>query len=125
MPHNISHFSIHVDDCDRARAFYENVFGWRTTAWGPPGFFLVATGTDSDPGIHGAIQKRREPLSGQGMRGYECTISVDDLDAIGVAIERNGGKILMQKAKIPTVGTLIQFQDTEGNVACAMDYSAK
>jgi predicted enzyme related to lactoylglutathione lyase len=118
MANHISHFSIHADDCARACRFYENVFGWKFTAWGPPGFFLIDTGG----GIHGAVQQRSTPLAGTGMRGYECTVGVDDLDAIAKAIAKHGGKILMPAAEIPTVGTLIQFMDTEGNVACAMKY---
>jgi predicted enzyme related to lactoylglutathione lyase len=47
------------------------------------------------------------------------TGSVDDA---AHAVERHGGKILMPKTVLPTVGTLIQFEDTEGNVVCAMQY---
>ena len=118
---NVSHFAIHADDLPRARRFYERVFGWRFSAWGPPDFFLIATGSAGDPGIHGALQKRREPASG-GMIGYECTISVASVDDSAKAVTANGGKILTPKMTIPTVGRLIQFTDTEGNVVCAMDY---
>lgn len=122
MAHNISHFSIHADDLERARRFYENVFGWKFTPWGPPGFLLIATGDEKDPGIQGALQKRREPLNGGAMTGYECTVTVDDVDGIAAKIEANGGRITFPKATIPTVGVLIQFSDTEGNIACAMRY---
>ncbi len=119
MPNHISHFSIHADDCGRACKFYGDVFGWKFQAWGPPGFFLIDTGPG---GIHGAIQQRREPVSGKGTVGYECTVGVDDVEAIAKSIVKHGGKILMTPMEIPTVGTLIQFADTEGNVACAMKY---
>ena len=33
----LAHFSINADDVDRARVFYEKVFGWKSSAWGPPG----------------------------------------------------------------------------------------
>ena len=36
MPANLAAFAIHVDDVDRARAFYEAVFGWVFEPWGPP-----------------------------------------------------------------------------------------
>ena len=58
------------------------------------------------------------------MTGFECTISVEDVDAIAKAVEANGGKIIMPKVTIPTVGRLIFFQDPEGNVAGAMHYDA-
>jgi predicted enzyme related to lactoylglutathione lyase len=119
---NIAHFDIHADDVERARRFYELVFGWRFEAWGPPDFYLTHTGPPSDPGIHGSVSKRLEPVSGRGRVGYECTISVKDLGEIKAAIIDNGGKILLDEHEIVGVGTLIRFEDTEGNVACAMRY---
>jgi predicted enzyme related to lactoylglutathione lyase len=35
---------------------------------------------------------------------------------------RNGGTITYDEIEIPTVGTLIQFLDTEGDVVGAMRY---
>ena len=61
MPNNIAHFDIHADDVERARQFYQRVFGWRFEAWGPPDFYLIQTGTPTDPGIHGLISKRSKP----------------------------------------------------------------
>ena len=77
----------------------------------------------SDPGIHGSVSKRPEPVVGRGRVGYECTISVDDLGAIRTAIVANGGKIIMEEYEIVGVGRLIRFEDSEGNVACAMRYA--
>ena len=54
MPNNLKHFAVHADDVERARKFYEEAFGWKFTAWGPPGFFLIKTGTEGDPGVQGA-----------------------------------------------------------------------
>ena len=92
---NVSHFSINVDDMARARRFYERVFGWRFEAWGPPGFFMIATGNERDPGIHGSMQKRRELIAGERMTGHECSISVGDVDAVAAAVVANGGTILI------------------------------
>jgi predicted enzyme related to lactoylglutathione lyase len=122
MPNNVVHFAIHADDVQRARSFYANVFGWRFEAWGPPGFFRVFTGTDGDPGIEGALHERQEPLTGGGMRAFECTIAIDDLPAIRDAVVANGGTILYDEVEIPTVGRLVQFLDTEQNVVSAMHY---
>lgn len=122
MANNIAHFDLQADDVERARRFYERVFEWRFEAWGPPDFYMIRTGTDSDPGIHGSVSKRNEPVVGPGRIGYECTISVQDLGAIKAAIVRYGGKIVLDEHEIVGVGTLIRFEDTEGNVACAMQY---
>lgn len=121
-PANVRHFAINVDDMNRAQRFYERVFGWRFEAWGMPGFFQIATGTAEDPGIRGAMQLRRTLVEGVPMIGYECSIGVADVDAVAAAVVANGGTILIPKTVIPTVGHLIFFRDTEGNVAGAMQY---
>lgn len=119
MPNNVAHFAIHADDCLRAKRFYEAVFGWTFEPWGPPEFWRIATG---EGGIMGALQKRRRPLSGAGVRAFECTIAVDDVEAITKAVEEHGGKITMKPFLLEQVGTLVHFEDTEGNIAGAMQY---
>jgi len=122
MANNIAHFDIAADDVERARRFYERVFGWRFEPFGPPDFYLIHTGPTADPGIHGSVSKRREPAGKGGRTAYECTISVDDLAAIKAAILANGGKIVLDEYEIVGVGRLIRFEDSEGNVVCAMRY---
>lgn len=119
MPNDIAHFAIHADDTERAKAFYQGVFGWTFEPWGPPNFWRIHT---SPGAIHGALQERREPVSGTGTIGYECSISVQDVRAIAAAIEAHGGTITMPPFEIQGVGTLAMFRDTEGNVVGAMQY---
>jgi hypothetical protein len=121
-PANLASFAIHVDDLERAIAFYEGVFGWEFEPWGPPGFYLVHTGTDASPGIQGLMHQRSEPRTGTGLNGFEPTFAVPDLDAVAEAVAANGGTITMAKSTIPTVGTLIRFLDPEGNDVGAMQY---
>ena len=71
------------------------------------------------------MHKRREPRTGTGLNGFEPSFAVDDLDAVLAKVEAHGGKIIMQKAAIPTVGTLIRFLDTEGNDIGAMRYEVE
>jgi predicted enzyme related to lactoylglutathione lyase len=123
--YNVSHFDVHADDLPRARRFYETVFDWKFNPWGPPDFFLIEMGKEDDPGIHGALAKRREHVAGKPMFGYECTISVANVDETAAAIEANGGKVILPKSCINGVGWIIQFLDSEGNVVCAMQYDEK
>jgi len=125
MPNNVQHFSINADDVPRARKFYEQTFNWHFESWGPPGFYLIKTSTEGEPGLAGALQGRREIVTGKPMHGFECTLGVDSIDDTIAAIEANGGKIVMPKFYIPTVGTLIYFEDTEGNIVGAMQYDAE
>ena len=125
MANNLKHFAINAADLPRARRFYEQVFGWRFEPWGPPGFYLIATGTAEEPGVQGALQGRRELVPGKPMIGFECTIGVDDVDQVAAAVNAHGGRILMEKTTIVGVGDLIFFEDPEGNVAGAMRYDDK
>ena len=120
MPATLRHFAINADDVPRARTFYETVFGWTFQPWGPPGFYQVR---DAGKGFLGALQGRRD-VGGRKMPGMEITFGVDDIEATVAAIEAAGGKVLMPPFHIETVGRLIFFQDTEGNIAGAMQYEA-
>lgn len=120
---DLQHFAINADDLDRARRFYETVFGWRIEPWGPPDFFQITTSAGTG-GIRGALQKRREVAAGKVMHGFECTIGVEDVDAVARSVEAQGGRVLMPKTVIAGVGELIFFEDPEGNVAGAMRYDA-
>ena len=72
--------------------------------------------------MQGLLHKRQEPRGAGGPNCFECTIAVDDLDAVTTAVARHGGRIIMEKAPIPTVGVLTKFEDTEGNILGAMAY---
>lgn len=119
MPASVRHFSINADDVQRAKGFYASVFGWSFEPWGPPDFYLIA-----GAGIGGALQGRRDIKPGARMLGFEVTMAVDDIDATVAAVEAAGGKILMRPYHIETVGTLIWFEDTEGNLVGAMKYDS-
>lgn len=119
MPH-IAHYAINADDVERARRFYEHVFGWTLTAWGPPGFYQIEDGQDG--GLRGALQQRRQLAQGERTVGFECTLAVEDLDAVEAAVAEAGGEVAMARSVIVGVGTLMFFRDTEGNVFGAMQY---
>ena len=119
----VAHFSINADDVDRALRFYQKVFGWKFESYGPPGFYMVEEGSaTAHVPLRGSLQKRREIVAGVPMRGFECTISVDNIDATAGAIEKNGGKIVMPVCTLAGIGRLLFFQDPEGNIAGAMQY---
>jgi uncharacterized protein len=117
---HIAHFAINADNLDRARAFYSKVFGWTFAAWGPPGFYQI-----EGAGTLAALQGRRELVKGQKMVGFECTIAVDSIDATEKAVLAGGGKIALARSVIVGVGTLMFFEDPEGNVFGAMQYDKR
>ncbi len=116
MPNKLAHFAIEVDDVDRAKTFYESVFGWTFNAWGPPNFYQI-----QGAGLHGALQQRREPMP-EGRKGMDLTFAVESLETIGELVVRNGGSIVSDVFVIPSVGRLVEALDTEGNLLLMMQY---
>jgi predicted enzyme related to lactoylglutathione lyase len=119
MPAQLRHFAINADDVQRAKAFYERVFGWEFTPWGPPDFYQVK---NAGEGCIGALQGRRELKPGAKMLGFEATMGVDDLQATLAAVKASGGVVVGGPFTLEGVGELAFFEDTEGNLVGAMQY---
>ena len=121
MATRFRHFAINADDVQRAKTFYEQALGFEFNPWGPPNFYQIKNVGDE---LQGALQERREIAPGKSANTFETTLGVDDLQATIVAIEANGGKIVMPPFHIQGVGELIYFEDTEDNVCGAMQYES-
>lgn len=121
MAATLRHFAINADNLDRARSFYETVFGWTFTPWGPPGYYLVR---NAGEGVMGALQERRALLKGKTLHSFETTFGVEDIRAALAAVEENGGRILMPPYGIEGVGEIGYFEDSEGNVCGVAQYVA-
>src|SRR3954447_13776613 len=120
-PHGtLAHFAVNADDDVATRAFYAALFGWTFEPWGPPSFFHIKRADGELPGPVGALQARRELEAGLRMTGYECTVAVDDVDAVIEATLAHGGEVLMAKTTIVGVGDLTFVKDPSGNVVGAM-----
>ena len=110
MTHAVVHFEIECEDVERARRFYEGVFGWKIRPWGPPNYYLIDSPT---PGLNGDLRERQN--RGQGNCGFVCTIDCDDLKATMGAVVAHGGAIAAPEYRIDGVGNLAYVTDTEGN----------
>jgi len=123
MANHIAHFEIFASDVERARKFYEGAFGWRFEVGGPPDFYHIFTGPPVEHGIsRGLIAKRRGPAAQGAINAFRCTISVTSIKDSVAAIEAAGGKLRSAIIDSPGVGRLVEFADTEDNIACAMQY---
>jgi uncharacterized protein len=111
MP-TIVHFDIAADDPQRARQFYESLFGWKMA--GPPGmtdYYLIETqDPEGKKGVGGGLGKRGEPS--QRITAY---IGIDDIDKYSRKVEELGGKVVTPKMTVPGWGYLATCVDTEGN----------
>ncbi len=82
---------------------------------------MVTTGAEGMPGINGGLMKNTD------VKTTTNTIAVDSVDASVEAVTKAGGKLVMPKTTIPTVGYFAYLTDTEGNLFGVMqtDKNAK
>ncbi|WHY63731.1 VOC family protein [Cytobacillus firmus] len=115
------HFEVHVDDMERAKKFYGEVFGWSFQDWseyaGMP-YYGAVTGNEEETGINGALMQRQgpPPEANQAINGYSCTIGVEDYDAAEGRILENGGTVALPKYALPGMAWQGYYKDTEGNI---------
>ena len=121
MMGRVIHFEIHVDDMERAKKFYGEVFGWTFEDWsayaGTP-YFGALTGNGNEPGINGALMQRKSPRPevNQGLNAYVCTMGVEDYDSTEAIIIRNGGAVALPKNALTGMAWQGYYFDTEGNI---------
>jgi predicted enzyme related to lactoylglutathione lyase len=125
MANSVVHFEIFASNVERARTFYERAFGWRFEAVGPPEFYLITAGSAADPGLRqGMLAKRSGPAAHGSLNAFRSTISVRSIEDGMTAVESAGGKLRSPVVEIPEVGKVVEFADTEDNVACMLEYVA-
>ena len=115
------HFEIHVDDMERPKKFYGEVFGWTFEDYseyaGMP-YYGAVTGDDQQMGINGALMQRKSapPEPNQALNGFACTMGVEDYDSTEAKILNLGGKVALPKYALPGMAWQGYYMDTEGNI---------
>lgn len=114
MTNAINWFEIPVTDFDRAKKFYETLFGAEIMEMPFPNGRYGMLPSDMQNGVGGGIAQGEgfEP-SDKGTIAY--LNGGDDLDIPLSRIEQAGGKIIMPKTSIGQNGFMAHFIDTEGN----------
>jgi predicted enzyme related to lactoylglutathione lyase len=108
----VIHFEIPAAEPERAAPFYRKAFGWSIEKWpGPMEYWMVTTGADGAPGINGGLLKKQVPTT-----ATTNTIGVDSVEKAIDAVKSAGGKLVMPKTPIPTIGYFAYLEDTEGNL---------
>jgi uncharacterized protein len=111
----VSYFEIQADDCERAVAFYKDIFGWEFTKEEnlPIDYYRIKT-----DGMNGGLLKRparRLPGQENGTNAFVCSVMVENFDTMAKEIVENGGVIALPKFAVPSVCWQGYFLDTEGN----------
>lgn len=122
MKNKMTHFAIHIDDIERAKSFYDEVFDWGFNSYGQDDFLQIKSDKTESGELIGALQSRKYSPVAEKLIGLECTIGVENVDEIVERVKNSGGQVLMPKTAIPYVGWIAKFLDTEGNLICAMQY---
>ena len=107
----VIHFEIPTKEPEKAKQFFQKVFGWEIERWGEIPYWLITTGKQQEPGINGALM-----LSKKDHSGIINTISVVDIDETTKAIRTAGGEVLQEKMAVPGIGWHIYFRDLDGNI---------
>jgi predicted enzyme related to lactoylglutathione lyase len=120
MDHTIVHFEIPAADVDKLKTFYEALFGWKIlkAPMGETEYWLIHTVPTDDkgmllnPGVNGGLFQKQPQQEGAKQVNY---ITVESIDEYSMKVEKLGGKILMPKQQVPTVGWIAVAEDPEGN----------
>jgi predicted enzyme related to lactoylglutathione lyase len=111
MSNRVVHFEIPCNNPEKTMDFFKDVFGWNFQQFGNEPYWLAITGDDQTPGINGGIMKKRDPN-----QPIANSINVTDIDKFITKVESSGGKIVVPKMPIPSVGWLAYFTDPDGNI---------
>jgi hypothetical protein len=117
MSGRVVHFEIPYDDGERARVFYNEVFGWEMTELPEMSYTLVTSGPSvaegpDEPGfINGGMMPRREPFTSPNL-----VLDVESIEVALQAVNDAGGTIVSEREQVGEMGFAAYFKDTEGNL---------
>ncbi|KND48221.1 MAG: Glyoxalase family protein [Parcubacteria bacterium C7867-006] len=123
MKNRVVHFEIYVDDIERAKKFYTDVFGWEFVDWsgvtGTPYWgVMTAPMGSTEPGINGGLMQRQGAtvVPDIAVVGYVCTVQVENIDETIKKVESAGGTMAMPKYALGDMAMQAYYKDTEGNI---------
>jgi predicted enzyme related to lactoylglutathione lyase len=119
MVNKVVHFEVPYDDEARARAFYEQAFGWDVmTIPGFEGYAMATVGpTDPEKGptepgfINGALMQRTEKYA-----TCDFVLDTDNIESSLEAVEAAGGVVVSRRQAVGEMGFTAYVRDTEGNL---------
>ena len=106
--HPIVHVDFSANDPGAAGKFYSEVFGWKIQPVPEMNYTMFTA--EGGPG--GGFPQVGEMTRAGHVLVY---VSTDDIDATLAKIESLGGKTVLPKTEIPTVGWFGIFTDPTGN----------
>ena len=110
----VNWFEIPAKDLDRAKAFYEYVFGFELSINDFGGLKMAWFPMHQDaPGATGTLVKADTYTPSHA--GSLVYFAVDDIEGTLKKVSEKGGKMLNPKQSIGEYGFVAHFEDCEGN----------
>jgi predicted enzyme related to lactoylglutathione lyase len=117
----LTHFEIPVDDVDKAKEFYSNLFDWEFNYMEEMKYLMFNTESeDGKTKLSGGIFKK--PNESFKVTNY---FSVKNLDESAKKVEVLGGKIVVPKTPVPGMGWFVHFTDIDGNLLALWENDSK
>ena len=124
----VTHFEFPWDDKERAKTFYQSVFGWQPFEWEQFGYTSWQTGPvdermqPKETGFINGGSSKRDPQMPYPM----FYVDVDDVEAALEKITAAGGTVVRGKTPLGSngeMGALAWFKDSEGNILGLSQYN--
>ena len=113
----VAWFDIYVDDLDRAKTFYETVFGAALEAMGDPTGETQMMSFPAEMTAYGAAGAlTKSPHAGPGVGGTIVYFGVEDCAVNEARVEAAGGSVVRPKFSIGEFGFVTLCMDSEGNM---------
>ena len=108
MPNPFQHFELFATDYDRAKNFYETMFGWEFNFFPEFNYALISTGGIPGGGI--AVIKNQDDCK-TGM-----SITVQNMAELLEKVRELGGEVIIERTQLGgNNGWYAAFKDLSGN----------
>ena len=113
-------FDIPADDLQRAKKFYEQLFGWKIAAFpGMQDYWHIDTG-GADASPDGGLMPRKHP--GHTVTNY---VKVPSVTRFMAKVKKLGGDVCVPKTAVPKMGYFAICKDTENNMFAGWEMNPK
>jgi predicted enzyme related to lactoylglutathione lyase len=107
--HPIAHIEFSANDPEEAGKFYNDLFGWKLETMPQMDYVTFET----EPNRGGGFPRIDNEMIKPG--DVIVYVHTDDIETSLAKVETIGGKVLLPKTEIPTIGWYAFFADPTGN----------
>ena len=110
MANPFTYLELHSTDAAKAKAFYTELFGWKTKDSSIPGFGVYTEITTGD-GPEAGLMPQQQPGAGSAWFPY---VRVAELDDAVARAQKLGARVTTPRTEIKDVGWFAFVQDPSG-----------